>query len=233
MERRTQRKRVLMLQNLLQANDLIAKRINQSATEAGTLLVNMLSSPGSGKTTLLEATARRVGGSLRIGAILGDVATDRDYERLRKHGISAVQIVTGGECHLEAAMVEQALQEIDFGSLDIVFIENVGNLVCPSEFQLGEHVRVVLLSTAEGEDKSIKYPMAFRTAQALIITKMDLLPHVPFDIDAAVRFALQVNPKLQILTTSAVTGDGLDDWLSLLNEWHNDMKAVGRSTFGS
>ncbi|MCS7254865.1 MAG: hydrogenase nickel incorporation protein HypB [Armatimonadota bacterium] len=216
-------KQVLMLERLLQANELIAERLRERLTDAGVLLINMLSSPGSGKTTLLEATVKALSDKLRVGAILGDVATERDYERLSAYGVPAVQIVTGGECHLEAAMVEQAMHRLPIENLSVVFIENVGNLVCPAEFRLGEHFRVTLLSVPEGEDKVLKYPHAFRTADAVLITKVDLLEHVRFNVELAEGYIHSLNPNARVVKLSALTGYGLDEWLSLLLEWHKDV----------
>jgi len=218
-----QRKYVLMFEHLLEANELIARRTKEQLTESGVLLINILSSPGSGKTTLLEATARALKGRLRMGAILGDVATERDYERLSACGVPAVQIVTGGECHLEAAMVEQAVRQLPIEALDVVFIENVGNLVCPAEFKLGEHFRVTLLSVPEGEDKVLKYPHAFRTADAILITKIDLLEHTRFDAGLAESYIRSLNPNARIIKLSALTNFGLDEWLTLIFDWHGSI----------
>lgn len=223
-----QRKQVLMLEHLLEANELIARRIKERLTEAGVLLINMLSSPGSGKTTLLEATAKALSNRLRMGAILGDVATERDYERLSACGVPAVQIVTGGECHLEAAMVEQAMRQLPIDALDVVFIENVGNLVCPAEFKLGEHFRVTLLSVPEGEDKVLKYPHAFRTADAILITKVDLLEHVRFDVELAKSYIRSLNPSAHVIGLSALTNCGLDEWLALILEWRKSVNAPSK-----
>lgn len=220
---KTHRKEVLMLESLLLANDLIADRLRERATREGVLLINMLSSPGSGKTTLLEATASLLEGRMRMGAILGDVATERDLERLSKCGVPAVQIVTGGECHLEAAMIEQAFNQLDIKDIDVVFIENVGNLICPAEFKLGEHFRVTLLSIPEGEDKVLKYPLAFRTSDAVIITKVDLIEHVPFDLELVASCVRSLNPNARMIKLSAVSGNGMNEWLSLITEWHEKM----------
>jgi len=217
-----QLKQVLMLENLLHANELIAKRINERLSRSKTLLINMISSPGSGKTTLLEATAKALGEEMHIGVIVGDVATQRDYERLKTCDIPAVQIVTGSECHLEAAMVEQALNQLPVDELDVVFIENVGNLICPAEFNLGEHFRVTLLSVPEGEDKVLKYPHAFRTSDALIVTKVDLLKHLNFDVGLVKDYAKSLNPNIHIIAVSAFTGEGMSEWLEMIRMWRKE-----------
>jgi hydrogenase nickel incorporation protein HypB len=217
-----QLKQVLMLENLLHANELIAKRINERLSRSKTLLINMISSPGSGKTTLLEATAKALGEEMHIGVIVGDVATQRDYERLKACDIPAVQIVTGSECHLEAAMVEQALNQLPVDELDVVFIENVGNLICPAEFNLGEHFRVTLLSVPEGEDKVLKYPHAFRTSDALIVTKVDLLKHLNFDVGLVKDYAKSLNPNIHIIAVSAFTGEGMSEWLEMIRMWRKE-----------
>jgi hydrogenase nickel incorporation protein HypB len=217
-----QLKQVLMLENLLHANELIAKRINERLSKSKTLLINMISSPGSGKTTLLEATAKALGEEMHIGVIVGDVATQRDYERLKTCDIPAVQIVTGSECHLEAAMVEQALNQLPVDELDVVFIENVGNLICPAEFNLGEHFRVTLLSVPEGEDKVLKYPHAFRTSDALIVTKVDLLKHLNFDVGLVKGYAKSLNPNIHIIAVSAFTGEGMSEWLEMIRMWRKE-----------
>jgi hydrogenase nickel incorporation protein HypB len=211
-----------MLENLLHANELIAKRINERLSRSKTLLINMISSPGSGKTTLLEATAKALGEEMHIGVIVGDVATQRDYERLKTCDIPAVQIVTGSECHLEAAMVEQALNQLPVDELDAVFIENVGNLICPAEFNLGEHFRVTLLSVPEGEDKVLKYPHAFRTSDALIVTKVDLLKHLNFDVGLVKDYAKSLNPNIHIIAVSAFTGEGMSEWLEMIRMWRKE-----------
>jgi len=210
-----EKREIVALQNLLRANDLIAEQINRRLTERGILLVDLVSSPGAGKTTLIERTKELLS-DLKFAVINGDVQTDRDARRLRERGIPAIQIATGGECHLEAHMVEQVLEDLLSLEPDIVFIENVGNLICPCEFKLGEHLRAVLLSAPEGDDKPAKYPLAFLTSQVMLITKADLIPHLPFDPEKAKRDALSVNPKLEVLLVSALTGEGMERWASIL-----------------
>ena len=210
---------VQVLKSILSANDLLAQRIRERLSKQGALLVNLLSSPGAGKTTLLEATIDRLKDRYRILALEGDIETERDAERIRNKGIRALQITTGGACHLEAQMIFGALETLSpEETYDFIFVENVGNLVCPAGWDLGEHLRVVLLSVPEGDDKPKKYPLAFRTAHALVITKADLLPYLPFDINRAVEEARQINPHLRVFQTSALKGEGLDSWCRFLEE---------------
>ena len=182
----------------------------------GTLVVNLLASPGAGKTTLLEATARRLGGG-RMAALVGDIATDRDAKRLEPLA-PTVQLTTGGACHLELPLVERGFAELGEPRVDFLFIENVGNLVCPSSHDLGEHLRVVMLSTTEGDDKPAKYPKAFRTSHALVISKLDLLEHVPFSISAACDDARAIQPRLSVFPICAPAGEGMDAWCRYLEE---------------
>ena len=205
-------------QKVLAANAAAAEKLRESFAASGTLVINLISSPGSGKTTLLESTARALKDRWKLGGLDGDIATERDAERLRRSGIPARQILTGGACHLDARQVETALaQEGErFAGLDILFIENVGNLICPTSYDLGEDFKVALLSVTEGDDKPFKYPAIFARAALTVVTKADLLPHVDFDL-AAVREQIgALNPAGRILVTSARTGDGMDAWYDLL-----------------
>jgi len=184
----------------------------------GTLVVNLLSSPGAGKTALLVATAQRLAAEFRLAALVGDIATDRDAERLRPW-MPAEQLTTGGACHLEVPLVESGLARLSgtvTDTVDFLFIENVGNLVCPASFDLGEHLRVVLLAVTEGDDKPQKYPKAFRTAAACVISKIDLLPHVPFSPAAAIADAQAIQSSLEFFQVSALSGSGIDDWCEFL-----------------
>lgn len=208
-------KEVIVLQDLLGTNKKIAAEIRAELEKRGILAVNLMSSPGAGKTTLLEQIAVRLKTEAAMAVIEGDIETERDAERIRAKGVPAWQITTGGACHLEAKMIGRILTAVDPG-LDFLFIENVGNLVCPAGYELGEHLRFVLLSTPEGDDKPKKYPKAFTTSDVLVLTKVDLLPHLPFDIDKVVREALDLNPKLRVFVTSAVTGQGLDELIAFL-----------------
>jgi len=204
------KKEVLVLEDILGTNRKIASDIRNKFREKGILAVNLLSSPGSGKTTLLEALAVRLASRFKIGVIEGDIETERDAERIRARGIPAWQITTGGACHLEARMVGRVLAKVP-ADLDFLFIENVGNLVCPANYDLGEELRFVLLSSPEGDDKPKKYPEAFLSSQVLVLTKADLLPYLPFDAGKARREALDINPKLKSFTVSALTGEGMDE----------------------
>ncbi len=203
-------------QKVLAANAAVAAELRRRFAGQGTLVVNLISSPGSGKTTLLEATVRALAPRLRLGAIEGDIATERDADRLRRLGIPAHQILTGGACHLDARQVRDALAARDFGMLDILFIENVGNLICPTSYDLGEDFKVVLLSVTEGEDKPFKYPAIFSRAAVTVITKADLLPHVAFRLEEAREQVAALNPESRLLVTSAVSGEGMLAWEELL-----------------
>jgi hydrogenase nickel incorporation protein HypB len=182
----------------------------------------MISSPGSGKTTLLERTIEALKATVKIGVIEGDIETERDADRIRAKGVPAVQLTTGGACHLDAPMVHGGLHVLEHfakgGGYDLIFIENVGNLVCPATFDLGEHERIVLVSVPEGSDKPAKYPKAFTSSQTFLITKTDLLPHFDFSLDEAKREALRLNPALTIFELSATTGAGFDAWLDHLRQ---------------
>jgi len=203
------KKEVLVLEDLLGTNKKIAADIRKQLSQKGILSVNLMSSPGAGKTTLLESIAERLSTVYKMAVIEGDIETERDADRIRRKGIPAWQILTGGACHLEAKMVGRLFPEIP-ADLDFLFIENVGNLVCPASFDLGENIRCVLLSTPEGDDKPKKYPKAFTTSDWLIVTKTDLVPPLPFDIQKAIREAKEVNPSLQTFTVSALEGKGVD-----------------------
>jgi hydrogenase nickel incorporation protein HypB len=204
-----EKREVLVLKDILGTNKKIAAGIREKLRTKGILSVNLMSSPGSGKTTLLESLAERFQGRFRMAVIEGDIETERDAERIRAKGIPAWQITTGGACHLEAKMVGKVLAEVP-ADLDFLFIENVGNLVCPASYDLGESLRFVLLSSPEGDDKPKKYPAAFLSSNVLVLTKADLIPHLPFDPAQARREALEINPRLDIFEVSALTGQGMD-----------------------
>jgi hydrogenase nickel incorporation protein HypB len=203
-------------QKILKKNADIALENRQEMERRGLYAVGLVSAPGSGKTSLLERTLSGLEGRVRAAVIEGDVQTDRDAQRIAALGTPVVQIVTNGTCHLEARMVQEALARLPPADIDLLFVENVGNLVCPSSYDLGEHSRVVLMSVTEGEDKPIKYPAMFRNASVLVVTKVDLLPHLDYDLEAARRFALQVNPALRIFEVSCRSGDGIDAWVGFL-----------------
>lgn len=183
----------------------------------GTFVVNLLSSPGAGKTTLLEATARRLAQDHSMAVLVGDLETDRDAQRLSPL-VPTVQLTTGGACHLELPLVRRGLNALGDPCVDFLFIENVGNLVCPASHDLAEHLRVVLISTTEGDDKPGKYPKMFRTSDAMVVTKTDLLPHVPFSISAVRTDALRIQPDLEVIEIAAVDGNGIDVWCEYLRQ---------------
>jgi hydrogenase nickel incorporation protein HypB len=217
-------------QRLLAANDAQATVNRRDAEKLGTVVMNLISGPGSGKTALLEKTIDELGKDLKIGVLEGDIETERDADRIRAHGIPVVPLTTGGACHLDAPLVYRGLQQLKNMAgkegLDIVFIENVGNLVCPASFDLGEHFRVVLLSVPEGSDKPAKYPRAFLTSQIFVVSKTDLLPYFDFSLEEAKSDALEVNPALQILPLSAKSGEGIHSWIHWLQEIVKDRKPV-------
>ncbi|MCJ7611319.1 MAG: hydrogenase nickel incorporation protein HypB [Candidatus Aminicenantes bacterium] len=208
-------KEVLVREALLGSNARVAADVRQALRRKKILGVNLMSSPGSGKTTLLEQIAERLGGGYRLAVIEGDIETERDAARIRAKGIPAWQITTGGACHLEAKMIGRIFPEIP-PDLDFLFIENVGNLVCPAAYDLGESLRCVLLSVPEGDDKPKKYPKAFLTADCLVITKSDLLPILAYDLEGVKQEALDINPRLSVFVLSALTGDGLEPFLQYL-----------------
>ncbi|ARK13803.2 hydrogenase nickel incorporation protein HypB [Fibrella sp. ES10-3-2-2] len=200
--------------NLLKVNDFVAKAIRDRLPDV--LVINVCSSPGSGKTTLMQETGKQLAGRLNMAVLVGDPETERDAIRMRDVGINALQIVTGGMCHIEAQMIYQALDHIDLTGVDVLFIENVGNLVCPAAFDLGEDLRVTLLATTEGDDKPKKYPRMFLTSELMVVSKADLLPYVPFKVENVIQDARDVNPDIEVLTISSTTGEGLDAWCDWL-----------------
>ncbi len=200
---------------LLDETDRAAREARARYTRDGLFVVNLMSSPGAGKTSLLEQTLERAEG-LRIGVIEGDIQGSADADRLARFGIPVVQINTDGSCHLDPRQVTGALDQMGDAGLDVLVIENVGNLVCPAEFDLGEHVRVMLLSVTEGHDKPGKYPLMFRTSNLLLINKMDLLGATNFDVEEATRVSRSLNPELDVLRICCTTGEGLDEWIGWL-----------------
>ncbi len=203
-------------QNVLKQNDIVARELRQRFHDAGVYVVSLVSSPGSGKTAFLERTLSLLRADFRVAALVGDLATDNDAVRLARSQVPVKQITTGTLCHLEAAMVRNALEGWDLNQLDFLFIENVGNLVCPSSYDIGEELRVVLLSVTEGEDKPLKYPTIFNTADLAVLTKMDLAEAVEFDLAAAERNIKRVRPGMPFLKVSSKKGTGMDDWMRLL-----------------
>ncbi len=197
---------------VLKKNDEVAAENRAEFKKRGIFSFNLLSSPGSGKTSILEKTIERLKDELKIAVIEGDVQTNLDAQRIAKHDVPVIQVVTNGTCHLDAKMIQDALPSLALDELDIVIIENVGNLICPSSYDLGEDVKIVIASTTEGEDKPLKYPAMFRKAEVMIINKIDLLPYVPFSMEAIKRNALRINPNLRIFETSCLTNEGIDTW---------------------
>jgi hydrogenase nickel incorporation protein HypB len=204
-------------ERVLKQNDLLARELRQRFRQAGVRVVSMVSSPGAGKTMLLEKTLAILSREYRVAALVGDLATENDALRLQRSGAPVKQITTGTTCHLDASMISAALIDWNLIGLDILFIENVGNLVCPSSYDLGENLRVVLMSTTEGEDKPLKYPTIFNTADIAVITKIDLADAVEFDVKAVHRNIQTVRPGMRVMEVSAKTGTGLDDWLQAVS----------------
>ena len=211
---------------LLDKNDRLAERNRGFFRARGLLVLNFLSSPGSGKTTFIRESVRKLGPDLKTGVIVGDLATDNDAQRLRESGAPVVQITTGTVCHLEAEMVGRALKQLDLAGLNLLIIENVGNLVCPASFDLGEDLRIVLLSVTEGEDKPLKYPPMFQSADVVIISKLDLARACDYDRDAALANIRRAAPKARVFETSAKTGQGMDAWREFLVQQQRERKAM-------
>lgn len=198
------------------ANDEWAGKTRVLLKEKNIRMLNFIGSPGSGKTTMLEEMVRRLAGKMRFAVLEGDVETTRDSERIAALKIPVSQLLTGGACHLEAKLVHYALKDLPLNELDMVIVENVGNLVCPAEFDIGETAKVAILSVAEGEDKPLKYPLLFQEAGAVALTKIDLLPYLTFDIESCVNYVRQVNAAIPVFRLSAVKGSGMDEWLEWL-----------------
>jgi hydrogenase nickel incorporation protein HypB len=203
---------VKVLKDILSANNQIAEQNRRLLAEKRIMAVNLMSSPGAGKTTLILKTVEALRGKARLGVIEGDVSSSIDADKLSQAGVISLQINTGGGCHLDAGMVNSGLANLPLDDIDILFIENVGNLICPGAFDLGEHLKVVILSTPEGDDKPHKYPLLFTTADAMVVNKTDLLPHVSFDLDAFGRVFQGMNRKAPLFAVSGVTNEGINDW---------------------
>jgi hydrogenase nickel incorporation protein HypB len=203
---------VAIQRDVLSDNDAAAAANRARFQAAGTYVLNLMSGPGAGKTTLLERTAEALRGKVRLGVIVGDIQTRRDADRIGRHGVPVHQVNTGGGCHLDARMLTAALDVMDPADFDVLIVENVGNLVCPAEFDLGETDKAMILSVTEGADKPAKYPLMFHESRLMILGKVDLLPYVDFDPDAAVADARALNPGLAVLRLSSTTGEGLDAW---------------------
>ena len=220
--------------HILSGNQRRAEHNRDHFRGHGVFAVNLMGSPGAGKTAVLEATARRLGNFTRCGALAGDLATDRDATRLTRAGVPALSITTGSACHLDAKMVHQALHHFaDWSHLDYLFIENVGNLVCPAVYDLGQHVNVVALAVTEGEDKPVKYPVMFRKADLVLLTKVDLLPYLRVDVQAVRDGIAQVMPANNVILFSAETGEGVDEWLDWLRARRAEVSVAGNSEQGA
>ncbi|MBD3629869.1 MULTISPECIES: hydrogenase nickel incorporation protein HypB [Cyclobacteriaceae] len=202
--------------HLLQANDFVAESIRNQMAEKKVLMINITSSAGSGKTTLMQETVKRLKDEISMGILVGDLETERDADRIKEVGGRALQIVTGGICHLEAQMVWQALKSFDISGLDVLFVENVGNLVCPASFDLGEDYRVTLIATTEGDDKPQKYPKMFLTSEMMLVSKADLLPYLPFSVEAVTNDARAINPSIEVIEVSSLDGTGIEAWCNWL-----------------
>ncbi len=217
---------VTVLHSLLHENDHTAKHNREHFDQHNVLAINLMSSPGAGKTALLEATIQQMDSSLRIAVIEGDLETENDAERIRKHGVKAIQIATGSACHLDAHMIHQALHNLDLAEFDIVFIENVGNLVCPASFDLGQHLNVVLLSVPEGDDKPAKYPVMFRTSDLVLISKSDLLPILDdFKPERAKGYLRDIASTAPVMELSSKDKSGIPQWIDWVNQQIESRKA--------
>lgn len=216
---------IKVLKDILNANNQIAEQNRQLLASKQIMAINLMSSPGSGKTTLILRTAEKLEGKARIAVIEGDVSSSIDAEKLGQAGITAIQINTGGACHLDASMVNSALLNLPLNGIDVLFVENVGNLICPGGFDLGEYLRVVILSTPEGDDKPHKYPLLFTQAKALLVNKIDLLPHTGFDLQAFTQAFKGLNQEAALFTVSGLTGEGLDEWGKWVMDNLNKLRA--------
>lgn len=208
--------KVPVVRNILEANERLAVANRKIFDQGGMLVLNLMSSPGAGKTSLLEKTIEGMGEKYRIAVIEGDIQSSYDAERIQRKGVQAVQINTDGACHLDGSMILSAMESLNLDQLDLLIIENVGNLVCPAEFNLGEHHKVMILSVAEGDDKPLKYPLMFQLSSVLLVNKVDLLPYVDCDLSKIQERARQLNPEQAIFEVSCRTGDGLESWFAWL-----------------
>jgi hydrogenase nickel incorporation protein HypB len=210
--------KINVVSKILEANERIAAENRRLFDSTGTLAINIMSAPGAGKTSLLRQTINQLKGDIQIAVIEGDIQGTYDAEQIGSLGVPVVQINTGGACHLDASMISEALEQLDLDGIDVLIIENVGNLVCPAEFNVGEHMKVMLLSLSEGHDKPLKYPLMFQESKALIINKIDLRPHVDADPEKIMKDSLSLNPSLKIFEVSCKTGEGIAQWTGWLKE---------------
>jgi len=208
--------KITVVKNILEANERIAEENRRLFHEANVRVINLMSSPGAGKTSLLERTIDALGDRIRLGVVEGDIESSQDAERIAKKGVQAVQINTGGACHLDGNMVRDALSAFELSELDLLIVENVGNLVCPAEFNVGEDHKVMILSVTEGDDKPAKYPLMFHESTVLLINKIDLLPYVDCSVEKIREVSLRIQPNLQIFEISCRTGEGIDQWAAWL-----------------
>ncbi|HEY6970764.1 MAG TPA: hydrogenase nickel incorporation protein HypB [Candidatus Angelobacter sp.] len=209
--------RVQVETKVLNENQRIAAELRKRFEENSTLVLNMISSPGSGKTSLLERTLASLPLDVRVAVLTGDIQTENDAQRLRQFGFPVKQITTGGTCHLDARMIEHGIADWDLDQIDVLFIENVGNLVCPSSYDLGEAAKIVLLSVTEGEEKPLKYPSIFFKSELMVLNKIDLLPYVPFCVEEAIENARRTHPGMEVILTSCISDQGLNDWIRWLD----------------
>ena len=210
--------RVEVEKKVLNENQILAEQLRERYRQHGVCCLNLISSPGSGKTLLLERTLERLDKKTRVAVLTGDLQTENDAKRLERFGFPVKQIITGGTCHLDSKMIGKHLADWNLDQLDLLIVENVGNLVCPSSYDLGEDAKIVLLSTTEGEDKPLKYPSIFFKSELMLLTKIDLLPYVPFNADLAKENARRVHPQMEIIDVSSTTGEGLDRWMEWLRK---------------
>jgi hydrogenase nickel incorporation protein HypB len=222
--------RVPLQQKVLGENDRIAAELRARFQERGILCLNFVSSPGSGKTSLLERTLASMPNGERIAVLTGDIQTENDANRLQRFHFPVKQITTGGTCHLDARMIERHLADWPLNELDLLLIENVGNLVCPASYDLGEAAKIVVLSVTEGDDKPLKYPSIFLKSDLMVVNKVDLLPYVPFDVNTAVNNARRIHPQMEFVRVSCLSGEGLDEWLSWLHKRRNAPKRLHHET---
>ena len=219
--------KVPVVRNILEANERLAEDNRRIFRQDGLLVINLMSGPGAGKTSLLERTIEALQDEIRIGVIEGDIQSSYDAERISQKGVQVVQLNTGGACHLDGNMIKSSLDALDLDTLDLLVVENVGNLVCPAEFNVGEDMKAMILSVPEGDDKPLKYPLMFQESRALLINKIDLLPYVNCDVGKIRERALQLNANLEIFEISCRTGEGLDGWADWLRQQLSAHKAGG------